>query len=145
MQQHLLQNYFWVLSEQQIQFLCKKKFLQFLCDFSTSSEANTVKPTWLLKVLLLVENETTQKSICELKGKRTHLHKVPGKMDNRAQNGPYSQPCIQIETQRFKMKKSFQRKRNCFKHRSTPKVHSILEVISIFCLSQFFHIVFLVM
>lgn len=69
-----------------------------------------MEPTWLLEVLLLVESETAQQSTCEQKGKRSHLHKVPGNMDDRAQNGPYSQPCIQ----KLQNGKGFQRKRNCF-------------------------------
>lgn len=89
-----------------------------------------------------LSGETTQQRTGEVKGKRFHLHKVPAKMDHRAQNGPYSQPCIQTETQSFKMKKGFKGKEVVSKLRSTLKIHSILELINIFCLSNFFHKVF---
>lgn len=92
-----------------------------------------------------LRGETTQQSTCELKGKRSHLHKEPGKMDHRAQNGPYSQPWIQTETQSFETKKGFKGKEIVPKLRCTLNIHSILELINIFCLTNFFHKVFLVM
>lgn len=56
-------------------YVLEQQKYYLLCDYSTSSEVNTVRPTWLLKVLLLAARETTQQSICELRGKKISLHK----------------------------------------------------------------------